>query len=225
MTDPRIASLPTTVYLLPLEPLLLLPETALPVTITGPAARGIVEAALAAGGHVGIIQELSASGASGRADRFYSVGCLGRIVDLGRDTAGHRIRLEGLIRFRVRAELPPGGGDALPRATVLYDEFLHDLEGGNEPGKEEPAEWDLGLFKKKIVEFGRQQFGSAGALEEMSPKQVILFMAQTAPFTAAEKQALLESRSLRELVDTLARLLSLNYLTTTPDTSPPTTVN
>ena len=169
MTDPRIAYLPTTIYLLPLEPLLLLPETALPVTITGPAARGIVEAALAAGGCVGIIQELSASGASGRADRFYSVGCLGRIVDLGRDTAGHRIRLEGVIRFRVRAELPPGGGDVLPRATVLYDEFAAISKAATSRARRSPRSGTSSLFKKKIVEFGRQQFGSAGALETMSP--------------------------------------------------------
>lgn len=218
--DPRISSFPTTLHLLPLEALVLLPETAIPVTITDFAARGIVEAALAAGGYVGVIQEISAGGPSGSGGRFYSVGCLGHIVDLGGDGEGHRVVLEGLIRFRVREELPRHG-DALPRAAVVYDEFLHDLEGEGE----EPAEWDLELFKEKIVEFGRQQFGTAGILESMSPRQVILFMAQTAPFTPAEKQALLESRSLRDLVGTLARLLSLNYLTTTPDTSPPTAVN
>ncbi len=219
-SDPRISTLPTTLHLLPLEALVLLPETAIPVTITDFAARGIVEAALAAGGYVGIVQEISTEGPAGPGGRFYSVGCLGHIVDLGRTGEGHRILLEGLIRFRVRAELPPEG-NALPRAAVAYDEFLHDFEGGGE----EPAGWDLELFKEKIVEFGRRQFGTAGILESMSPRQVVLFMAQTAPFTPAEKQALLESRSLRDLVDTLARLLSLNYLTTTPDTSSPTTVN
>jgi Lon protease-like protein len=218
--DPRISSLPTTLHLLPLESLLLLPETAIPVTITDFAARGIVEAALAAGGYVGVIQEISADGPTGSRGRFYSVGCLGHVVDLGRDGDGHRILLEGMIRFRVRAELPLDR-DPLPRATVDYDEFLHDLAGGGE----EPAGWDLELFKEKIVEFGRKQFGTAGILESMSPRQVVLFMAQTAPFTPAEKQALLESGSLRDLVDTLARLLSLNYLTTTPDTSPPAAVN
>jgi len=218
--DPRISSLPTTLHLLPLESLLLLPETAIPVTITDFAARSIVEAALAAGGYIGVIQEISADSPAGSGGRFYSVGCLGHIVDLGRDGEGQRILLEGLIRFRVRTELPRER-DSLPRAAVVYDEFLQDLAGVGE----EPTGWDLELFKEKIVEFGRQQFGTAGILESMSSRQVVLFMAQTAPFTPAEKQALLESGSLRDLVDTLARLLSLNYLTTTPDTSPPTAVN
>jgi Lon protease-like protein len=81
------------------------------------------------------------------------------------------------------------------------------------------------VFKDRIVEFGRRQFGSAGVLETMSPRQVVLFMAQTAPFSPAERQALLEARGFQDLIDTLAQLLSLNYLTTTPDTSPPSQVN
>ena len=58
----------------------------------------------------------------------------------------------------------------------------------------------------------------------MSPRQIVLFMAQTAPLAPAEKQALLEARDFRELLDTLGQLLSLNYLTTTPDTTPPSRV-
>ena len=94
-------------------------------------------------------------------------------------------------------------------------EFAADLIGGGP----EPAGWKLEVFKDRIVEFGRKQFGSAGVLETMSPRQVVLFMAQTAPFSPAERQALLEARGFQDLIDTLAQLLSLNYLTTTPDTS------
>jgi Lon protease-like protein len=213
-SDPRLADLPATLLLLPLDSLVLLPETALPITLTDPASRAIVDAALAAGGYAGVLQPLAGDGA-----QFYSVGCLGHIVDLGRDAEGHHVLLEGLVRFRIRQELPPQA-DGLSRAAVAYDEFRHDLEAA-----ETPAGWDLDAFKAEIVEFGRKQFGSAGVLADMPPRQVILFMAQTAPFTGAEKQALLEAPGLRELVDTLARLLSLNFLTTTPDTSPPTQVN
>src|SRR5206468_3963433 len=123
---------------------------------------------------------------------------------------GHRVVLEGLVRFRIREELPPEK-DGIPRALVSYEEFAGDLTMGEE---EEPPELHLGLLKEKVVEFGRKNFGSAGILESMSPRQVVLFMAQTAPFTPAEKQALLEASGLRDLVDRLAQLLSLNFLTT-----------
>jgi Lon protease-like protein len=215
--DLRIADLPTTIPLLPLGPFLLLPGASLPITITDLWSRGILDAALAAGGWVGVIQPLDDGG-------FYSVGCLGHILDLGRDAEGQRVVLEGLLRFRVRQELPPGR-DGFPRAEVDYGEFTRDLAEGFAEGTWEPGGWDLEAIKEKVVEFGRRQFGTAGILESMPPRQVVLFMAQTAPFSAAEKQALLEAADLRELVDLLARLLSLNFMTTTPDTSPPSIVN
>ena len=212
--DLRIPDLPTTLLLLPLEEVLLLPETALPLTLFDPRALALLDAALAEDGLIGVLQTREGGG-------FYSVGCLCHIIDLGRSGEGHRMVLEGLIRFRIREELP-ATASGIPRAAVSYDEFAGDLQAGEE---EEPPDLNLGLLKEKIVEFGRQNFGTAGILETMSPRQVVLFMAQTAPFTPAEKQALLEAGGLRELVDRLAQLLSLNFLTTTPDTSPPSIVN
>jgi len=213
--DLRISDFPTTLLLLPLEQLLLLPETALPVTLTDPLSLSILDAALAGEELVGVLQGRDAGGG------FYSVGCLCHVIDLGRSEEGHRVVLEGLIRFRIREELPPKE-DGIPRAFVSYEEFASDLTLSEE---EEPPELHLDLLKEKVVEFGRKNFGTAGILESMSPRQVVLFMAQTAPFTPAEKQALLEAAGLRDLVDRLAQLLSLNFLTTTPDTSPPSSVN
>jgi uncharacterized protein len=210
--DLRIADFPKTLLLLPLEQLLLLPETALPVTLADPLSKAVLDASLVGDELLGVIQARDGGG-------FYAVGCLCHVIDLGRSEEGHRVVLEGLVRFRIRAELP--GEDGLPRALVSYDEFAGDLV----KDEEEPPELHLDLLKEKVVEFGRKTFGTAGILEGMSPRQVVLFMAQTAPFTPAEKQALLEARGLRELVDRLAQLLSLNFLTTTPDTSPPSTVN
>jgi Lon protease-like protein len=217
----NLADLPTTIHLLPLGPFLLLPGASLPITLTDLWSRGILDSALESGGWVGVIQPLDEGG-------FYSVGCLGHVLDLGRDDEGHRVVLEGLLRFRLRRELPPEGREGFPRAEVDYGEFAADLADGLSEGPEgekEPGGWDLEAIKEKVVDFGRRQFGTAGILESMSPRQVVLFMAQTAPFSAAEKQALLEAADLRELVDLLARLLALNFMTTTPDTSPPSTVN
>jgi len=214
----NLADLPTTIHLLPLGPFLLLPGASLPITLTDLWSRGILDAALAAGGRVGVIQPLDGGG-------FYAVGCLGHIVDLGRDGEGQRVVLEGMLRFRVRRELPPESPEGFPRAEVEYGEFAADLAEGLAGGEAGSGDWDLEAIKEKVVEFGRRQFGTAGILESMSPRQVVLFMAQTAPFSAAEKQALLEAADLRELVDLLARLLSLNFMTTTPDTSPPSTVH
>lgn len=216
-SDLRLADLPATLYLLPLVPWLLLPETMLPVTVTDAHDRGVLAAALAASGYVGVVQASGDESAS--PGGFYSIGCLARIHEEGRSEDGLQVRLEGLVRFRIRQEMPPEGD--MPRAAVEYGEFASDLTGGGP----EPKGWKLEVFKDRIVEFGRKQFGSAGVLETMSPRQVVLFMAQTAPFSPAERQALLKARGFQDLIDTLAQLLSLNYLTTTPDNSPPSQVN
>lgn len=216
--EPRIADLPVTIFLLPIAPWLLLPETTLPVAITAPEGRAVIDAALAADGWVGVVQARGEeSRDAGR--RFYSVGCLARIREESRGDEALQVRLAGVIRFRLRAELPPAHG--ISRGEVEYGEFAGDLHGGDE----EAEDLKLELFKDRIVELGRQQFGSAGALATMSPRQIILFMAQTAPLAPAEKQALLEAPDFRALLDTLGQLFSLNFLTTTPDTTSPSRVN
>jgi len=209
----RLIDLPREIYLLPIDGLIFLPETSFPLTFTDASSRALLDAAEAAGGFVGIVQFQREAGRS-FPHPIFPVGCLVRIRSLGRDEEGYHAVFDGLIRFRVGKELPTSP-DGVRRAAVTYEEYAHDLDGD----EEELAGWDLGAFKEKLVEFGRSQFGTAGTLESMTPRQVIRFMAQTSPFSAAERQALLEAPSFRQLLETLVELLALNFLTTTPDSS------
>jgi Lon protease-like protein len=211
--------LPAELYLLPLDRFILLPGTSLPVTFAAPWARALVEAALASGGYLGVVQP--EDGESHPARRCFSVGCLARVRDEGREADGRRVSLEGIIRFRIRGGLTPSDRDPFAPVAVAYDEFLADLE----PGVDAPEEHKMEVFRDKMLDLAHRKFGGPGLLETMSPRQIILFMAQAAPLSPAEKQALLETHGLQDLIDTLALLLSLNYLTTTPDTSPPSLVN
>lgn len=208
----RMSDLPSTLHLLPVDGFMLLPGASLPLSVTSPLRRRILEAAEAAGRWVGVIQ----GGLEGEAaSRDFEVGCLGRIIPLGRSESGYHFVLEGLIRFRVWKDLPTE--DGMLRAEVSYGEFALDLEPSEEgelPG------WDLNALKEQLVQFGQRNFGTAGMLESMTPRQVVRFMVQTAPFAPAERQALLEARDFREMLELLMQLLSMNFLTTTPDTSP-----
>ncbi|MFL6196895.1 MAG: LON peptidase substrate-binding domain-containing protein [Thermoanaerobaculia bacterium] len=219
MMDLRPDDLPAKLHLLPLDRFILLPGTRLPVTFAAPWARAIIEAALAAGGYVGVVQP--EDGQRQPASRCFSVGCLARLHDEGREAEGRRVSLEGVIRFRAVDGLTALDRDPLAPVAVAYDEFLRDLE----PGSDAPEEYKMEAFRDKMLDLAHRKLGGAGLLETMSPRQIILFMAQAAPLSPAEKQALLETHGLQELIDTLALLLSLNYLTTTPDTSPPSVVN
>ena len=210
----RIADLPSTVYLFPLDRFLLLPEATLPMTITDPRSREILEAAEGASGYLGVIQERPQ--AEGSESRFFDVGCLGRIRSLELGEEGHRVTLEGVIRFRVRKELPDGG-NALPQAAVAYEEFARDLRPVDE---EDLKGWNMEGFKTALLRLGRMQSGrDTTPLEAMSSFQLVRMMAQTAPLTVAEKQALLEAPSFHDLMQLLFQLLAVNFLTTTPDTS------
>jgi hypothetical protein len=204
-----VSDLPTTLCLLSVEGFVLLPQSSFPLVISDPQSREVLDAAELEGGFVGLIQEREGG------SRFYDVGCLGHIVPVDRDEEAHRIVIEGLIRFRVREELPRGP-DGLLRVAVSYEEFAHDLDDA----EEELPGWNLDAFKEKLIEFGRSRFGTAGILEQMPPRQVVRFMAQTSPFTPAERQALLEAQGFQEMLETLFQLLALNFLTTTPDPSP-----
>lgn len=207
-----MCDLPTTLHLLPVDGFMLLPGASLPLSVSAPLRRRILDAAEAVGGWVGVIQ----GGLEGEeTSRDFEIGCLGHIIPLARTEDGNHFVLEGLIRFRVHEDLPREAG--LPRAAVSYGEFSRDLEPveeGEVPG------WDLDAFKEQLVQFGRSNFGSAGMLEDMTPHQLVRFMIQTAPFAAAERQALLEARDFPEMLDLLMQLLAMSFLTTTPDVSP-----
>lgn len=207
----RLADLPSTVYLFPIDRFILLPETTLPMTITEPRSQRILEAAESESGYVGVIQNRPPEERSG--SRFFAVGCLGRIRSLGRVEEGHHVALEGVIRFRIREELL----GELPQAAVSYDEFERDVA----PVEENLEGWDLEGFKAALLRLGQlQSGGETTSLESMNSRQLVRMLAQTAPLAAAEKQALLETRSFRELLELLFELLALNFLTTTPDASP-----
>jgi Lon protease-like protein len=215
---PQLADLPSTVYLLAIDRFILLPETTLPIKITHPPSCEVLDAAEAESGYVGVIQTRGAE--KGADSRFYAVGCLARIRSLDRDEQGHRVALEGVIRFRVRQEL--SGEDGLPRAAVSYEEFAADLG----PAEEDPAGWNPEGFKAALLKAGKLQSGrETSPLESMSPRQLVRVLAQTAPLATAEKQALLEARSFREFLELLFQLLAVNFLTTTPDTSPSSQAN
>ncbi|HYX24869.1 MAG TPA: LON peptidase substrate-binding domain-containing protein [Thermoanaerobaculia bacterium] len=211
-SDPRLADLPATVHLLVVNRFILLPETTLPLTLTDERYSELVESLAARGGYLGFI--LSQESKEGR--RFQEVGCLGRIGEMERDAYGLNVVFEGVIRFRVRREVPNAGKDDFPRAEVEYEEFAADLEDG----EEDLEGWDLERIKAALIQIGRKATPEGwSSLEAMPPRKIIRLMAQTMPFAPAEKQALLETPTFRALLELLFALLAVNFLTTTPDDS------
>lgn len=208
---PEIGDFPATLHLLPCD-FLLLPEGALPVIFNEPPLSNLIEAALASTGYAGVVLPREEPGPT----RFHPVGCLARLRHVTRSDDGIHVTLEGVIRFRILEELPQDDQRA-HRARVSYEGFGHDLL----VDEEDLSEWNLEAMKDMLVDFGRRNFGGAGVLEVLTPRQAVRFLAQTAPLATDERRAILEAPGFREMVAMLLKLLALNYLTTTPDSQRP----
>jgi Lon protease-like protein len=201
-------SLPTVIPVFPLAAPLLLPGTAVPLFIAEPQYRTLIEDALTADSYVGILQPTETSdeeavGEPGPADSaLYSVGCLGYIGEFREEGPDESVALVGgVIRFRVLRELPPVHG--YRRVEVDYQEFLDDL-----------SDIEEGLQFLALRDVVRQRIESnqtgldLSIMDGMEGTEIVTAIAHALPFSAAERQVLMESPSLRELEELLLQLMS-----------------
>jgi len=221
-SDPQIDDLPSVVYLFPIDQFLLLPETKLSAAITNPRFCRIVDAAEAADGYIGVVQVRERS-SSGKEVSLYGVGCLGRVHVHSRDEEKHEVTLEGVIRFRLLETMNLGSKEDFPKAVVDYREFAADLSR-----VEEKIEGlDLENFQATLIQMMEKVDPSfdLSPLKAMSARQLLRSLAQVIRLTPAEKQKILEAPAFKEMAEVFFLLLTMNFLTTTQDTSPPSQVN
>jgi Lon protease-like protein len=215
-----VEDLPQVVYLLPLEQLLLLPKTNLGFEVSGRWFCDLLDAAEEAGGFVGVVQSRETERqAKSSAPLFYQVGCLGRLRISSRSDQGHQIHISGLIRFRIVEERLGSSDQPFPLAAVDYGGYQADLEEG-----EEPVEGlDLASFKTGLLQ-AIARFDphlDTRRVQAMTGHEVLRSLIQVVRLTTAEKQTILEARSLKEMAEAFFLLLAMNFLTTTRDPSPP----
>lgn len=186
--------LPAIIPIFPLLAPLLLPGTVVPIVADEPHQQQLIADALAEDEYVGILQpEVEGKPA------LFSVGCLGRIEE-GRPENDDEYLVGGLIRFRVVEELPPLHG--YRRARVDYSEF-----------QEDPLLIEEGLEFSALRELARRQVEPINPdfdfsiLEGMAGTEVATALAYNCALSPAERQALMEAPSLRELEDLLLLLM------------------
>lgn len=179
----------------------------MPLNIFEPRYLVMVEDAITADGVFGMIQP-KAENAQDRVPQLFDVGCVGEIVE-HQNTADGRIliNLEGHQRFRVGSELSV----ATPYRQIRpdYSEFAHDIE--ERAREESDAEPDHEALKAAMARFLAARsvpFDWARVKNAGIHSLVNLVMIMT-PFEAAEKQALLEARSLQDRVRTMITLIDM----------------
>jgi len=195
-------NLPLVIAILPLEEPLLLPGTVVPFDAEEEWLQRLSEDVLGGEGYVGVIQVMEPEG--GMDDDqdlgLFTVGCLGR-MEAGRSENPDEFLVGGLIRFRVVEWLEPVNG--YPRAKIDWLEFLDDLQE-IETGLPFSA---LREIVRRRVETHHPDFDFT-VMERMAGTEIATALAHALPFSAAERQALMEAPSLRDIEEVLLHLMS-----------------
>lgn len=189
--------LPTELPIFPLGGVMLLPRGQLPLNIFEARYIAMVDEAIATSRLIGMIQPKEDGS-------IYTVGCAGRIASYNETSDGrYEIVLNGICRFKVETELPQQKGYRRVRAS--WRDFKTDMEPMG------CLDIDRGKLNKLLKNYFQQQGLTCSweAVEGASDEKLITSLAMICPFTASDKQALLEAPCCKERAKLFLTLLEM----------------
>ena len=197
--------LPTEFPIFPLSGAVLFPHTRLPLNIFEPRYLSMVDAVLAGSRYLGMVQPRAAATETvADTDALFDVGCLGRLTAFGEAEDGrYVITLTGITRFCIEAELPIKDGYRRVRAN--FNEFA------NEQIHEDAAAFDRAEFMATLnaylVMMGAEE--NLESFDKADGQALITAVSMSAPFSADEKQAILECRELVAQADMVRSIMEM----------------
>jgi Lon protease-like protein len=212
--DPGYADLPAELPIFPLTNALLLAGGRLPLNVFEPRYLAMVRAALQSEDRlIGMVQPIDAN-----ADRtlqadyvpaVHQVGCAGRIVSFEETPDGrYQLILSGLIRFRIKEELPMAKG-GYRRIVPNYQPFAHDMAETEFQLADRPR--FLAILQEYLKT--RQARLDWKGIEEVADDELVVAMAQMSPLDPEEKQSLLECPDLEAVVEMMVALFEVHGVT------------
>ena len=196
--------LPKTIPIFPLGGALLLPSGNLPLNIFEPRYISMVDYALSNKKFIGMVQTKENS-----SNDLYQIGCLGKITSYSEtEDSRYLINLKGISKFKILNE--KNKIDHFRVFDVEYDK--HHKNYFNY----EKKLFNKEIFVEKIKQFlkNKNLETEISSLDKFEDKLLIVMIAMVCPFKINEKQALLESKNIKSLADTL---ISLFELSNSPD--------
>lgn len=194
------AQLPATVPIFPLTGALLLPFAHRPLNIFEPRYLEMVDQALATDRLIGLVQpeDKTEESPQGQA-ALHRVGCLGRLTHFEESGDGrYFIILEGVSRFVLGREV--SGAHPFREAEISSADYADDFIRNH--GEEAV---DRSRFVKMMRDYA--EFASIELnweeIEQTGTADLVNFCAMVAPYGPAEKQVLLEARTLHDRAETL----------------------
>ena len=195
---------PNVIPVFPLSDFIIFPKTSVPLNIFEPRYIDMINDTMKSDKMIGIIQPRTTY-IKNNIPELYEVGCLGKIITFKETEDGRfLIELKGITRFQKVREIK---SDKKYRILeVDYNSFIKDLYDENEDIKFS----DLKLIFKDL----KNLFDKRGyvinwkALEKQSLYEIINALAMASPFSAEEKQILLETKNLNDRKNKVAEVLS-----------------
>lgn len=203
-TDNIPADLPSVIPVFPLPKVILFPESNLPLNIFEPRYLKMIDDARESHGIIGMIQPQTTDGLEGAPD-LHAVGGAGRITHFVKtDDGRYLIRLTGVSRFCILEEL--AGTTPYRQAKVDWDTY------GIDTMLSEPAcEFDRSSLMAELKSYLEKR-GLEADYEGINaaPDSVLInTLSMIIPLSIAEKQALLETKSVADRAETLKSLLMM----------------
>ena len=201
--DPSYDQLPEILPVFPLQGVLLLPGGRLPLRIFEPRYLNMFDDALAGPRMIGMVQPSDEETEQGSA-AIYRTGCAGRITSFSESEEHHYLlTLSGLIRFGVAEELPLLNG--YRRVRPDFAAFAEDLdETGGTVDRARMMTALAAYFEANGIE------GDWEAIKQTPDERLVTSLAMVCPFDPAEKQVLLEAKSLEERAETMIKILQMS---------------
>ncbi len=203
--------LPATLPIFPLAGVLLLPRGRLPLNIFEPRYLEMTRDALAGDRLIGMVQP-TAEEQPGRPPPIYKTGCAGRITQFSETDDGRfLITLTGVARFAVSEEVPSARG--FRRIVPSWTPYRGDLEESAGATIDRPRLLAAlrGFFKLHEITADWE------AIKSTADERLVTSLAMICPFSASEKQALLEAADLGERARLLIALIEMAALHRAPD--------
>ena len=197
---------PNKIPIFPLSSAIFFPKTILPLNIFEDRYIQLVNDAMKENRMFGMVQPKNRKGIT---PEVYKIGCLGKIVSFN-ETEDKRfiISLSGIIRFKIKNEIKK---EKLYRSfEVDYSEFLDDLK----INKDETLNSEKkNLLNKIQVFFEKINYPvKYSELSKLDLDELVSNVSMISPFSAEEKQKLIETKKIDNKIKVLNEIINFNLL-------------
>ncbi len=194
-----MSKIPKIVPLYPYFGTVLFPKAVLPLVVSSPEEKSIIEAALRTEHRmIGVVQPLDET-----QDKLHKTGCLGKIISFHEtDSGGMVVNIKGVCRFDVIQEEVSHASFRRVRIAPT----LADLKDDKDPF----------VDRKSLISLLEEYLADSGLgvqmdeLDDVSDEVLISSLAMTCPFDPAEKQAILEQESLGEQSELITTFIEMS---------------